>query len=691
MRRSWILARFPRLVALVALAVVFWPFGSRERAEPRDGKADDVPVRRLLRVRVVDADKPALGVGNATMHVFPLGGHPRLVWEPGTHFYATRTTGTDGRTSLTVPTRASRWAREEGLYLQVRAPGFMLARRVISAVEWTEAELVVPLRRGSVVRGRVLQADGTPAVGASVAATQPEHGGWSADPSTSTTDADGAFRLSGLFPGWVAIEATYKAGDAAWASKAIVDVEDTVVEVRLPADPARRLLCLVVKTEDGALLREGYWLAVRGPGPAPSGDEVQAPPDSYGDVVRGEATLPAVPSLQYVVLMDSSSDPTAASGSIVVGPLGGRGGTLEVVMPKTVQLRGTLRDQFGEPFREALIVAYPVYRDGAVERAARSSPCATTSVWRDGTFRLDGAPATRIEVGAHTVEGLVESVRMDATSGPVHLVGQRMATATGTVLHPDGRPARDALVYARLAGAGPGAWQAHPVGASGIVTIWRPQGQDHVVRTLLPPTGVEEAAASEIRLAGSLDEVTLAAPGARSLTVRVPDWPREEPGLTWVMNGPRSRPRAAWIIGGVARFEGLPAGSTLSILCTPLLDGRIAFRREVSPSEDEVSLPLVASRTIRGLAHGIPHAAQPESVWADTSEFVAEGHLAEDGRFVVRGVPRGACRVCVVFRLGADRWVGAVRDEGAATCVRVEVQRIGEDALDAWIYPRPAP
>jgi hypothetical protein len=512
-------------------------------------------------------------------------------------------------------------------------------------------------------------------------ATQPDLCGWTTEASTPT-DTDGRFLLSGLYPGWVTIEATHMAGDAAWLAKAIVDVGDDIVALRLPRRPTRRELQLVVKTEDGSHLQCGTWHHVPARGPVGYSDEIAL----GGDLVRGEVTLPAEPWMQFVMLTDCSWD--QARGAIVVGPLGDRGGVLDVVMPKGAQLRGTVRDQFGRPFDDVLLVAYPLYMDGEIEKATAPSPGTTDRARSDGTFRLALAPEARAEIQAHTVKGDVPPLRTGMPSGPLELVGRRMSQVTCQVLHPNGAPARGAIVYARPADMGVGAWQRHATWGDGNVTFLRHMGRSYRLRALMPPSGVEDAAESEILL-GDVDEVTLVASGSRALTVRVPGWPRTEPGAASVMNGPLARPHAVWLVAGEARLSGLDARAPLSVYCGPLPDGRIAFRRGIPSSQGEVSLALVASRTIRGTARGMPDAAEPDSVWADTSEFVAQGHVAEDGRFIVRGVPEGTCRVCVVFRLGADRWVGSVQDDGTADRLVVDVKRIAGDALEAWIFPRP--
>jgi protocatechuate 3,4-dioxygenase beta subunit len=105
--------------------------------------------------------------------------------------------------------------------LEARAPGYRAVERTLEVPQGADLEdIELPLEAGAIVAGRVLRADGTPAVGARVG---PVRQGEPIGPSASSrarTDGDGAYLLDGLPPGPATIEATADAG-----LRAVRDVE----------------------------------------------------------------------------------------------------------------------------------------------------------------------------------------------------------------------------------------------------------------------------------------------------------------------------------------------------------------------------------------------------------------------------------------------------------------------------------
>ena len=688
---SKLVAREQRASNLFQLAVVMMAIAVLARigaTQPEQDRAPNAPHHIMLRVRVIDAGHPTRGIKNATVHVLPVGRqpdpwrHPRRVVGPTIDYYGTGRTDSEGRISL----NASGIAIDRGVRLWIRAPGFSLGEAVLAPQGWAEREIVIRLVRGAVLTGLVLHADNTPATGAHVFASQPNLGGWLIDERGTMTGSDGKFALTGLAPGWTTIEVIHRVEESVWASRVTADVGGTMVVARLGAAPSRQRVKLKVRGADGLLLHRGEWHETSGQVGLLQG---------VGEIRGGNSVVPAIPSLQYVELRSSSPDSAGkASGPIVIGPLENQGGILEVRLPRAVRIRGTLRDQFSRPIRQALISAYSLYAEkGSRKRARVASPCATAYTRADGSFDLYPLPAdAEIEVRGQRKGVRVSPVRTSTRSGSIFLFGTREEYVSCTVSHPDGQPARNVIVYARPARKNVGApegWEQYSTRSDGTTGFVRPQGVAYVLRSALAPLGVEEARESEAIVPSDVDHVSLTTSRVRSLLVRVPQWPQDDLGIAWIMSGPFSRPRAAWIVGGKAKFEGVPAQSTLSIYCGPTRDGLIAFDPKVSSSKAELSVSLTPSKTVQGIASGFPIEAVPERVWADTSEFVAEGDLVEDGRFTIFGVPSGVCRVCVVFRLGEFRWVGSVEHVDSTERLRVKVRRIDFDALDDWVFPRP--
>jgi hypothetical protein len=259
------------------------------------------------------------------------------------------------------------------------------------------------------------------------------------------------------------------------------------------------------------------------------------------------------------------------------------------------------------------------------------------------------------------------------------------------VCYREGTPALQARVFARGVDALSPGWSEADVGKDGAFSVYLDEPGAIRLRAGLPPSGVRDMAASEVRLDPQSDRktVVLTVPSGRSLLVRIPDWPAFVPGAARLTNGPHSPGASEWIVGGVAKFESIDARAPLSVYCGPLPDGRIAFSREIPVSATEIRLPLVASRRIRGRARGFPAGARFDGAWADTRAFTATGRMGPDGRFLIRGVPPGICRVCAVFKRGAKTWAGSTLDAGDQGPVDVEVRRMDEAEFAAWVSSRP--
>ena len=648
-----------------------------------DSSPEDKP-RRTLRVRVVEADDRDRGVANARVNVW------RITRVPPGGAKAPSDVLSDGRATADARGRATiaRITRNAA-YVQVTAPGFRMARRTIAAADAAEAELEVALTRGAVVGGVVRGADGSPAVGVLVRGTQPEQWGW--DPAEVRTDGRGAFRLSGFHPGYVSLRAALRDGDVVWVGELGVEAGSVDADIRLSAEPTRRRLRVLVKGADGRRVPSARWEAVGGRW-APGGGA-----RSRGKVENGVFVLPPDPDVQWVTVIDPRDKDHRALpwAPAVVGPLGARGGDLEVIMPRGVAVSGTVRDESGKPLSDVLVFARPlVTREGAEEVVLGAWSDAVSDV--SGRFRIDGVAPGRVEIDPNKGGWIATPARVTVPSGPIDVVLRPLRRLRVRVRHEDGTPAPRAVIYGLGCDARAKGWSRMSVNQDGKGHFWMSvlgTGEPIRLRAGLAPTGVEDMAASEVTLEAKPGPGTilLTVPRSRSLVIRIPDWPASVPGAVRLANGPYSPGHSAWIVDGAASFEGIDPRAPLAVHAGPLPDGRIAYSPRISQASEEVTLALVPSRTIRGRAHGFPSDAQPDRVWADTSAFEARGLVGPDGTFVIRGVPPGACRVCVLFRRGQDVWAGSVRDGGSTERVDVELRQMAAADLPAWIYPRPPP
>jgi hypothetical protein len=579
--------------------------------------------------------------------------------------------------------RHIRWSDDAGLYLQATASGFTMARRTVPAADWAGSAIEISLARGMAVTGTVRKSDGTPAAGVRVRGTQPENWGWVEDGHEAVTDSRGSFYLSGFAPGWVSLHAVLIRADAAWVEDAWAEAGCADTEIRLPAEPTRRCIRLLVSGEDGIPVAGARWDAE---------DDVFSRASRHGWLQDGVLMLPADPDVQWVTIAHPRDTDQAALpwATTVVGPLGARGGDLEVEMPRGFTVFGTVRDEHGKPLKDVLMWAKPLVAVGATERVvSRAQSVSHSDI--EGRFRMGGVPPGRVQVEARKEGWSAKPMRFSVPAGLLEFVMHRTPTLRGFVRYPDGSPAPEATVYVHGEKRAEQGWANVVVYQDGHFLI-SPDGPRAIrLRAGFSPSGVDDMAASEVTVGAGVEAgtIVLTVPRSRGLLVLIPDWPATVAGAARLMNGPYSPGSSEWILGGRVSFNAIDWRAPLSVYCGPLPDGRIAFAPEISPTSKEVTVALVPSRTIRGRACGFPSDAKPASAWADTSAFEARGSVRPDGTFLIHGVPPGGCRVCVLFKRGRDVWAGSVWDAGSAEQVEVELRQKNEADLPAWIYPRP--
>jgi hypothetical protein len=106
---------------------------------------------------------------------------------------------------------------------------------------------------------------------------------------------------------------------------------------------------------------------------------------------------------------------------------------------------------------------------------------------------------------------------------------------------------------------------------------------------------------------------------------------------------------------GRIAIPGLPPGLTGTVVVGPLPGGFIAVAHDVPTDGGDVTLTIERGRTLEGrivFPEGVPvHATRP-TVWAEFLGGGARGDVLADGRFVIRGVPRGECVIRARLTVG---------------------------------------
>lgn len=636
-------------------------------------RADDGP-GRTIHVRVVQSDCQDCGIPRAEVRaervdLFGFGSAP--FGDAANADGATRT-GPDGRGIVgRVPRGAA--------VLRATAADYVAATRTVQPTDDPLAEVVIPLTRGVGIAGTVVKADGTLAGGAVVRCTQGEG-------REVVADAQGGFRMSGFLPSLVAVHAIWRDEDAVVEGDSTVEGGTLDAVIRLRAEPTRRRIHLRVRGADGVAVTSATWHAKDEEFLDRHGDDVE------GEVEDGEAILAPDPRVQWI----SIESPRDAEGKalawapVLVGPLGDRGGDLDVVLPRAVALIGTVRDDEGTPLEGVAVNVMPVVDEGSGEHYVYEDWWFAKSD-AQGRFRVEGVGSSRVQVDAQMSGGTNwPKTVVTAPCDPLELVVRRRRVLRGSIRHPDGSPAPEGVLFrwGTQMDSAAGPWNEERVRLDATFEVWTYGAGRVRLRAGLAPTGPEELAVSEVTADAAADHVELTIPHGTDVVVHLPDWPAGTPGRASLSNGSTSRAMSAWIEGSTARFDGVDGRVPLAFYCGPLPDGRIGFAPDLLAAGRNVTVPLMAGRAVRGRARGAPASSRPEAVWADAVSFESVGELGADGAFRVQGIPPGACRVCVVFRSGREFWCGSVRNSDSTEAVDIEVSRKSGSELLDWLVDR---
>lgn len=243
--------------------------------------------------------------------------------------------------------------------------------------------LVVDLRRGHPVRGRVLLPDGTPAPTGDVAAI--------AVPPTKTPSdwrgpigADGSFSLDGFDEGRATVSADVEVDDRKYTGSATFEVGSGEVTVRLTElvpDPNSRRDPLRIVGPDGEIVATVLYQLVD------LGSDWYHAYEHY-DPDSEVRVRPGVDVVHVAVRSARAADGRRLAPRIV-GPLPANGGPHVVRLTPAARISGTVVDPDGHPVSGALVVAND---DGFVEDGWRIGLEPIDRTWTDGDgrFVLDG-------------------------------------------------------------------------------------------------------------------------------------------------------------------------------------------------------------------------------------------------------------------------------------------------------------
>ncbi|MBL9089492.1 MAG: carboxypeptidase regulatory-like domain-containing protein [Planctomycetia bacterium] len=438
------------------------------------------PVRRLA-LRIVDADD-GTPIPKATVHV----AMKRWVIDDDP---INGTAGPDGIAVLEL--------RVEGdATVIARAPGYLASEG--QPVEALATEATIPLRRGYVITGRVVGADGAPVNGAEVEARDP-HAPLTDPVQVAWANAEGRFEFAVATPGprELSVEATV--GDVRLEAVATAETGGPPATLTLaPAMSGTRregVIVLHVVGPDGRDIPSAR-VEYHAEPSAPTGVASRGPVTGEW-VVDGRATL-RVGTRKVRVLVHSPAGRDQAPlpfAAVTLAGLAARKDVVEVRMPMGKSIDGIVRGPDGTPMAQLAIFA----RRLASTPGVLGTPSAQTATGSDGRFRIVG-----LEDGAYGIDlfpprGLRWSRSIQAPAGATGLELRLEAgvAALFTVLDPVGRPVVGASVEAETVasletGAGYDRAQTDPNGHARLERL-APAQRYEVTVTPTPGSGFARA------------------------------------------------------------------------------------------------------------------------------------------------------------------------------------------------------
>ena len=320
---------------------------------------------------------------------------------------------------------------ERPFEVRASAPGFAPSAELEVHPADSKTPVEIPMKRGSILRGRVITAAGAPISGVAIYASV-RSARYHDD--TITSD-DGSFEFPSLpSDGKVLVRS------ATLFDREIALPAQGIVEIRVP-DP-RRVIVALTRDEDGKPVAPEGWLYFRGASIS-SGRNLKSPDGrvDLGPLAPGEYTLDLV-----------APDRMLATLKVTVEPGGSEPEIVPWKVPAGFTLSGRVTDKAGRPVERATVKAQGM---GGVydERSATTD--------HDGRYELKGLNASSEVVGSFyaiwvSAEGKATYLnvepfaRVSVLPRTLDVQLEDGATVRGRVTHADGSPAVRQMVTVHL-------------------------------------------------------------------------------------------------------------------------------------------------------------------------------------------------------------------------------------------------
>ena len=579
--------------------------------------------------------------------------------------------------------RATRLAPGPGQSLAVSHADFERALLGGVALEPGRAKegLLVTLRRGLTLAGKVRDGDGNPIAGAELTLSQSRAmrssrggamamvrlAGGSTDLPRARSGADGRFELRGLPVG----DYTVRVGAPGWATETLDAVKVTAEEPEQPLEvvlsPGAAISGTVRRRSGGGA--EGFLVFARpqGSGGAPGSALENLPTGPDGTFVLEGLRRGETYDLQA---MGGTPGPGPALRGIVAPAV-----DVEIVVTGTGRVEGTAVDaKTGRPLTEFEAAYEPERGGGMVVRIARrgSTRGAAGDGGRirvesdDGRFALEEVPAGKWSVvvsakgyqvaraGGVVVEEGTTTEGLEVRAMPGSLLRGRVTDGRS------GRPVVEASVSASGEGGPRGGLPPGlaSLGDGGLLTDadgrfevdGLPPGR--VALRVEHPDYEERSETVELKEQGANVEIALSRGGTLGGTVLTPTR-QPAPGAEVSLDAAGEGGRGPFGLGGETaitdgagrfRFDHLPAGrySATAQLSGQTSEPQSAILTAGEAREDLV-LVLAGGATLRGVVTGLPEGRRAGvMIWASgPGHYRGSARSGPDGRFELGGLPVG--------------------------------------------------
>jgi hypothetical protein len=429
---------------------------------------------------------------------------------------------------------------------------------------------------GLVVEGTILLSDGSPAAGAEWRCTQDSLPG--SFGLSGNADFKGRFRVSDLVAGRVSLFAWLPGNRNSLPTEAEAGDRQVVVRFKDAAD-----FRIVVLDPNRKPVRGGKANFV-------FPDAEDDPPNSsrfvHADLVRGAAGV-LVPRgstkfwLQVEGALSADREPRLLADALF-GPLDATAREFEAVLSPGTVIEGRVVDPDGGAVPGARVSVSADYASDPKSTGGLGFDCSAAAADATGRFRIEGVGNREYHLWAHAEGGFYGSVESKARGGDreVTVVMRKAATATITVLDPEGRPLPGAGVDLTTPGIHFGDRDIPITNAAGKVRLESldPDGGDTL--EVLPPEGRADLLQVTMEKWAPGD-ITVQLPSAHVLVVRVLDT--------------KGQPLSS--VSVIARFVGRETDPSACSYGTTAEDGTVSLKHIPAG-------PIAVSASLEGCSEG---------------------------------------------------------------------------------------